>query len=565
MLKSLPAQITAITAAVRPSDGRKNIRFLFLFLAVLIVLVVLFTAGFHAIMVYEGQSYSWVSGLYWVMVTMSTLGFGDITFKSDLGRLFSVVVLLSGMLLLLVLLPFTFIEFFYSPFMKAQQDARAPRRVSPKLKGHVILTHYDEVSATFIRQLEKQKVPYVLAVEKVDDALALHDAGVRVVVADLNDPSSFERCGFDRADMIAATGTDFANTSIAFTAREMSKTAAIVTTADTKDSVDVMKLAGSTYVMQLGEQLGLALVRRTIATDAQVHLIGSFDQLRVGEAMVAGTPLAGKTLEKAKIRELVGVNVIGLWQRGAFLDPKPTLPLTDDTMLLLAGTEEQMEAYNALFCIYRRSHAPCVIIGAGRVGLAVANALDQLDLDYRIIEKDQGALEPSEKHILGSAADQTVLDRAGIYSAPAVVITTSQDDVNIYLTIYCRKLRPDIQIITRANVDANVGRLHSAGADVVMSYASMGANILYNLLRNEEALLVTEGLNVFRLKAPASLVGKEIRESDVRHLTGCSIIALRRNQELMTNPEPSLKLEADDELILIGTREGEEKFFKQFA
>lgn len=565
MLKSLPAQITAITAAVRPSSASKNIRFLLIFTGILLVLVIAFTVGFHLIMEQEGQSYSWFSGLYWTLVTMSTLGFGDITFKSDLGRLFSVVVLLSGMIFLLVLLPFTFIEFFYSPFVKAQQEARAPRRVPAALKGHVILTNYDEVSSTFIRQLEKQRVPYVLAVESVEHALLLHDAGVKVVVADLNDPSSFERCGFDRAEMIAATGNDFANTSIAFTARELTKTAAIVTTADTQDSVDVMKLAGSSYVMQLGEQLGAALVRRTVATDAQVHLIGNFDQLRIGEAMVAGTPLLGKTLENAKIRELAGVTVIGLWQRGLLLEPKPNLTLGADTMLLLAGTEEQMEAYNALFCIYRRSHAPCVIIGAGRVGLAVAHALEQLDVDYRIIEKDAHHLGPNDKHILGSAADHSILEQAGIYQAPAVIITTSQDDVNIYLTIYCRKLRPDIQIITRANVDANVARLHSAGADVVMSYASMGANILYNLLRNEDALLVTEGLNVFRMRMPNCLVGQAIKDTNIRSKSGCSIIAIRRNKTLFTNPEPSLKLEADDELILIGTRDGEEKFFKEFA
>ncbi len=46
---------------------------------------------------------------------MSTLGFGDITFHSDLGRLFSIVVLFSGIVFLLVMLPFTFIQFFTPP------------------------------------------------------------------------------------------------------------------------------------------------------------------------------------------------------------------------------------------------------------------------------------------------------------------------------------------------------------------------------------------------------------------------------------------------------------------
>jgi hypothetical protein len=50
---------------------------------------------------------------------MTTLGFGDISFTSDIGRIFSVVVLLSGVVLLLVMLPFLFIRLFYAPWLEA--------------------------------------------------------------------------------------------------------------------------------------------------------------------------------------------------------------------------------------------------------------------------------------------------------------------------------------------------------------------------------------------------------------------------------------------------------------
>lgn len=565
VIKSLPAQITTITAAIRPGVSHRNIRYLGWFGLFILVLIILYTVAFHEIMRWEGQDHSWLSGLYWTLVTMSTLGFGDITFTSDIGRLFSVVVLLSGMLLLLVLLPFTFIEFFYSPFVKSQQNARAPRAVSANLEGHVILTNYDAVTALLIRHLDKYHTPYVLVVKEVEQALALHDLGVNVVVADLDDPASFARCGFDRAAMVAATGNDFENTSVAFTAREISKTAVIVTTAAIKDSVDVLLLAGSSHVMQLGEQLGSALARRTIAADAQAHVIGSFDQLRIAEAIVAGTPMLGKTLPETRLRELAGVNVIGLWQRGVFRDPAPDLKLTADTLLVLSGTEEQIEAYNALFCIYHRTTAPCVIIGAGRVGRAAGAVFEQIELDYRIIDKSADRIRDPDKYVLGSAADHATLQRAGIDDAPAVLITTREDDVNIYLTIYCRKLRPDIQIVVRANSEANVGRLHSAGADVVMSYASMGSSIIFNLLRNQKTLLVAEGLNIFRMSTPPCLVGKSIRDTEIRARTGCSIVAVGKEHDLRLNPEPSTILRENEELLLIGTYAAEEKFLELFV
>lgn len=75
----------------------------------------------------EGQEHSWITGLYWTLTVMSTLGFGDITFTSDIGRLFTVVVLVSGIVLLLMVLPFAFIRHFYAPWLEEQTKRRAPR------------------------------------------------------------------------------------------------------------------------------------------------------------------------------------------------------------------------------------------------------------------------------------------------------------------------------------------------------------------------------------------------------------------------------------------------------
>ena len=123
MLKTMTTQLTLLMQA---EGGKRNVRFLIRFCMLLLLLILLFTLLFHAIMLYEGREYSWLTGLYWTLTTMSTLGFGDITFSSDMGKVFSVVVLLSGMVFLLIMLPFTFIQFFYAPWLEAQNKARVP-------------------------------------------------------------------------------------------------------------------------------------------------------------------------------------------------------------------------------------------------------------------------------------------------------------------------------------------------------------------------------------------------------------------------------------------------------
>ena len=94
------------------------------YVVLLVAVVLLYGWLFHAIMAREGQDHSWFTGIYWALTVMSTLGFGDITFHSDLGRAFSTVVLLTGMVLLLIILPFLFIQVVYAPWLERRSRGR---------------------------------------------------------------------------------------------------------------------------------------------------------------------------------------------------------------------------------------------------------------------------------------------------------------------------------------------------------------------------------------------------------------------------------------------------------
>ena len=78
------------------------------------------------------------------------------------------------------------------------------------------------------------------------------------------------------------------------------------------------------------------------------------------------------------------------------------------------------------------------------------------------------------------------------------MIVMGNDDANIYLTIYSRRLRPDAQILCRASLDRNVNGLHSAGADQVLSLASLVSNSIINLLAPDKMMMLNERLLVFR-------------------------------------------------------------------
>jgi len=561
-MKNISVQIAQI---LQKRSAKRNIGALVRLFLVLGALVTVYSVLFHLIMMWEGQDHSWLTGFYWTLTVMSTLGFGDITFHSDLGRVFSIFVLLTGVVFLLILLPFTVIQFFYMPWVEAQAAARTPRQLPPDTKGHVILTHDDPVSASFIRKLEQFNYEYVLLVPEIDEAMRLHDRGVRIVLGYLDDPETYRRVRVDQAALVVSTQDDIVNANITFTVRQVAPDVPLAATADKATSPEVLERAGATSVLNLADMMGKALARCMIGGDAVTHIVGSVDELLIAEANANRTPLVGKTLRENRLSDL-GVSVIGVWDRGDFQNATPDTVVGQNTILLLAGSAEQFAQYDEHFAIYNVSVKPVVILGGGRVGLAAARALATRGVDYRIIEREPGMAHDAERTIVGDATDPQVLREAGLDDAPAVLVTTHDDNLNIYTTIYCRSVRPDILIISRSTLERNAETLHRAGADFVFSYASMGATSLFNLIKGSSIVSIAEGLDVFRMAVPRSLEGKTIAESGVRERTGCTIVAVRTiDGKLTINPPPHMSLEAGCEMVLVGSMESESRFLKLYS
>jgi len=550
------------------TTARKNLAALLRFVLFMLAMISLFSVLFHVLMLAEGQEHSWITGFYWTLTVMSTLGFGDITFQSDVGRLFSMVVLLSGVVFLLVLMPFIIIKHFWAPFVEAQARSRTPRELPPETSGHVIVTGYGPVDAALVQKMRDRRLEYVVVVNDFALAGELFDEGVRVGVGAIDDPETYRRMRVEQAAMVVATNRDEINTNIAFTVRELSESVRVVTTAESEHSVDILELAGSSRVLRLFDMLGRSLANWTLGGVYRINVIARFGELHVAEFPVVGTPLVGRTVAESKVREDFGVSIVGVWERGSFMIPTAAHVIGAASVLVLAGPEAALERFEevyAFYHIYRTSGEPVLVIGGGRVGTTIARVFEEREVPFIVVEKDRKRARGLPNPVIGDAADLETLQRAWIDNAPAVLVTTHDDDTNIYLTKYFRSLRPDIQILSRATQDRNVSTLHRAGADFVMSLATLGADAILNYMSNHQTALLVEGLNVFRTPVPRTLVGRTLAESGVRQRTGCSVAAIDRDGEVTVNPDPTAVLPADGELVVIGSHEGEKAFLKAFG
>jgi voltage-gated potassium channel Kch len=273
--------------------ARRSVRILSWMLGIFVVAVGAYSAVIHQIMGYEGQRHTWPTAVYWTVVTMSTLGYGDIAFESDLGRTFSVVVLLSGSAFILVLLPFTFIQFVFVPWMDSTQRARAPRRLGDEVDGHVILTALGPIEEALIERLRRLGTPYVVIISDLEEALRMHDEDYDVMVGEMDDPAAFRAARVERSVLVATLG-DTTNTNIAFTVREISDSVAIVATANAEASVDILP-DGRTHVVGAHARCELpkTVARRLSAAKVcdKPRLFWRFDRL-----LAVGTPSPGDRL-----------------------------------------------------------------------------------------------------------------------------------------------------------------------------------------------------------------------------------------------------------------------------
>jgi voltage-gated potassium channel len=318
-------------------------------------------------------------------------------------------------------------------------------------------------------------------------------------------------------------------------------------------------------VLQLGEILGAAMASRTLGIGGTSHVIGEFAGLKIAEAGIVGTSMVGRTLGELALRRRLGVGIIGVWDRGEFSIASGDTVLGESMILLLAATAEQLTRFDAEYTVDPADTHHAVIIGGGRVGRAIGTAFGREGVSFAIVEQVPERERSGVRYVIGDAADRKVLEQAGLAEADAVLITTHDDDVNVYLTRYCRGLRPDIRIVSRSRLDRNVSTLYRAGADAVLSYAGTGSAAIWNQFRGDETLLVAQGLHVFRAPIPRELAGRTLADAHLYRRTGCNVVAVDHGDRIEANPDAHVPLPSDVELVLVGTDVAESRFVDVFG
>ena len=424
----------------------------------------------------------------------------------------------------------------------------------PDVSVHVIITHWDTIAPGLGTRLDFLGIPHFVIEPDPEVAARLHAEGRSVITGDVDSPDTYEAMRVRDALLVLANGADTVNTNITLTVREVAPEVPVAALVTSQDSVDVLELTGATHVLALTHRLGEQLANRVNAGNARTHPIGRFHGLQIAEFPVHNTPFADRTIAETRLREETGVSIVAVWEAGRLLPAEPGLRLTQASVPVVVGTDEQIAELDELLVIYDANYEPVLVLGGGRVGRSAARGL-RVHLIERKPEMLGRISDAADRVFIGDAADHAVLLEAGIARAPSVLLTTHDVDMNVYLAVYCRRLNPDLRIVSRVTHDRNIDAVVRAGADFVLSYASLGVDSVLSLLRGDEPLVLGEAAELYHVTAGKRLAGRSLTESEIGARTGMSVIAVQRDGKVATRLDSEFRFAPTDELLVLGSQE----------
>ncbi|MFC5277972.1 potassium channel family protein [Halorubrum rubrum] len=514
---------------------------------------------------YEGRPQTFLDSLQFTVEMFTTTGFGgDAPWKSPQMQAFIVVTDLLGMALLVGALPVV-----ATPLLEAAFTETAPTALENGVTGHVILCSYTTRAEVLIEELEAHDVPYVIVESDRERANELYGDGHRVIRADPESAEGLTAARLTESRALVADLSDQVDASIVLAAKELAEDVPVVSVVDDPDLERYHRLAGADHVLSPRPLLGRGLAAKvTTALRTEIdEAVAIGGDLRLAEVSVRhGGDLAGSTLAESGIRERAGVNVVGAWFQGEFdASPSPDATLARGTVLLVSGRSDQLRRLVEMTqsSVRRFAAGRTVIAGYGQVGRTVAAELDAAGISYTVV--DDSGEGSAAVDVTGDATELETLREAGIESADTVVLALPDDTATEFATLVVRDAAPDTEIVARVDEHANVSKTYRAGADYVLSLATVtGRMSAARLLEGRDVLSVEQQVEVVRLETPR-LVGRALGEANVREETGCTVLAIERDDEVVTDVGPGTVVEPDDELVVVGTDDGIRAFERAFA
>ena len=210
-----------------------------------------------------------------------------------------------------------------------------------------------------------------------------------------------------------------------------------------------------------------------------------------------------------------------------------------------------------------------IVLGLGRFGYAVATRLAQkgayvtaVDSNYKTVEKIASFVSSS---VQADITEEQALKSLGINNYDAAIIATGSNlEASIEATLICKD-SGITQVIAKASSESHARILEKIGADYIVFPEADTAERLARSLVGPNLLEIIEfsdEFSIIEVKAHKSWMGKNLIDLDFRNEYQMNVVAFERDGQMIIDFDPSLEIEENDILVLIGTSENAKELEK---
>jgi voltage-gated potassium channel len=308
-----------------------------------VLFIVLLVIGSWGYMGIEGWDF--LDALYMTVITIATVGFGEVHIISPAGRIFTLVLIFLGVGYFLYVVG-NFIQFLVEGRIRLILGRRKLDRQINKLKDHYIICGYGRMGRALARFLIQRYLDVVVIEKSESRTSTMDEDGILYLVGSATDESLLLRAGIARArGLITVVGSDADNVFLVLLARQMNPDIFIVARAIMNSAKRTLEAAGANKVVspyELGaRRMAHAILRPTVIEFLEMAFADETADAEVEELTVKpNSNVVHRTLYESEIRPTYGVMIISIKKadgKMVFNPDAETLLDSGDTLIVVGG------------------------------------------------------------------------------------------------------------------------------------------------------------------------------------------------------------------------------------
>jgi len=330
---------------------RSKINIAFILLGILLIIGVF---GFKIL-----SGYSWIDALYMTVITITTVGFGEVSPLDDQAKIFTIFLILTSVVIVGYSIK-VITEYILTKNNLEELKQKKMQKNIDSLSNHIIICGYGRNGKQAAKKLFAYKKPFVI-IEKDKEVIDKHQNElVPFVLGNANEDEVLFQAGIERAStLISALPSDADNLFVVLSARQINKNMCIISRASQETSYKKLKLAGANNVI-LPDRIGgdhmasLVVVPDLIEFIDNLAIVGE-SNINIEEIQVEKLYDISKikTIRELDLKNKTGCNVIGYKHANGdyIVNPDADLQLIPDSKVIVLGRPEQIKELNSLYNI----------------------------------------------------------------------------------------------------------------------------------------------------------------------------------------------------------------------